>query len=176
MLNDIQATIEQLVAKFDKNPRSTCAKLVKTFMSGQDDDPPSFVLRSVLGSLFRNPSLRTLVPPVTCRLIRCEPKDADVLTHFIASLNQDIQRFHQNSEWTQPHSLYQGGSLRAVNAALKAPAALTVIHSSLPTLLQPFPPMETSTSRDVMENWRLVDGQSSHPLMRPIPVAKALPQ
>ncbi|POM67252.1 Hypothetical protein PHPALM_16768 [Phytophthora palmivora] len=86
----LQATIEHLMTKFDKNPSSTCAKIVKTFMSGQDNDSPSLVLRLLLGSLLRDSSLRTLIPPVTYRLLRCQPKDTDVLTHFINTANQGM--------------------------------------------------------------------------------------
>ncbi|POM79980.1 Serine protease family S33 [Phytophthora palmivora] len=74
----LQVTIEPLMAKFDKNPSSTCAKLVKTFMGGQDNDPPSFVLRSLLGSLFRDPALRTLIPTDPKTRLQCVPADADV--------------------------------------------------------------------------------------------------
>ncbi|POM61685.1 hypothetical protein PHPALM_29267 [Phytophthora palmivora] len=86
----LQATIEHLMTKFDKNPSSTCAKIVKTLKSGQDDDSPSFVLRFLLGSLLQDPALRTFIPTVAYRLLRCEPNDADVLAHFINRLNQDM--------------------------------------------------------------------------------------
>ncbi|POM62570.1 hypothetical protein PHPALM_28261 [Phytophthora palmivora] len=83
----LQATIEHLMAKFDKNPSSTCAKLLK---SDQDDNSPSFVLRFLLGSLLQDADWRTLIPPVTYRFLRCEPKDIDILTHFINKFNQDM--------------------------------------------------------------------------------------
>ncbi|POM62895.1 hypothetical protein PHPALM_27901 [Phytophthora palmivora] len=86
----LQATIKHLMTKFDKNPSSTCAKIVKTFMGGQDDDSPSFVLRALFGSLVLTPAYRTLIPPLTYRLLRCESKDTDVLTHFINTLNQGM--------------------------------------------------------------------------------------
>ncbi|POM59591.1 hypothetical protein PHPALM_31649 [Phytophthora palmivora] len=86
----LQATLQHLMTKFDKNPSSTCATLVKTLKTDQDDDPPSFVLRFLLGSLLRDSVMRTLIPPITYRFLRCEPKDVDVLTHFIANMIQNI--------------------------------------------------------------------------------------
>ncbi|POM73343.1 Hypothetical protein PHPALM_9818 [Phytophthora palmivora] len=88
--NDLDTTIERLMTNFDKNPSSTCAKLVKTLKSGQDDDSPSFVLRYLFGYLIADSAMRTVVPPVAYRLLRCEPKDIDVLTHLIKSLNRGM--------------------------------------------------------------------------------------
>ncbi|OWZ18453.1 Serine protease [Phytophthora megakarya] len=88
---DIEATIQHLMTKFDKKPKSTCAKLVKTLNSGQDDDPPSFALRYLLGTLLLDSSIRALLPPVVYRLLRCSPEDVDVLKHLMVTTNQGYQ-------------------------------------------------------------------------------------
>ncbi|POM68437.1 Hypothetical protein PHPALM_15404 [Phytophthora palmivora] len=69
-------------ARFKKKVRP-----VKTLKSDQDGDSPSFILRYLFGSLLTNSGLRTLIPPITYRLLRCAPKDVDVLTQFITTMN-----------------------------------------------------------------------------------------
>ncbi|POM62568.1 hypothetical protein PHPALM_28269 [Phytophthora palmivora] len=90
--SDLQTTVERLMTKFDKNPSSTCAKIVKTFKTGQDNTSPSLILRSLLGSLLWDSASRTLIPPITYRLLRCEPNDIEVLTYLIASMNLSSRR------------------------------------------------------------------------------------
>ncbi|OWZ22758.1 Serine protease [Phytophthora megakarya] len=98
----IEATIQHLMTKFDKKPMSTCAKVVKTLNSGQDDDPPSFVLRYLLGALLLDSSTRTLLPPVVYRFLRCSSKDVDVLQHFMTAVNQGYQLQGGANEHTSP--------------------------------------------------------------------------
>ncbi|EGZ15172.1 hypothetical protein PHYSODRAFT_432169, partial [Phytophthora sojae] len=82
----LKATLQQLIMKLDKNPKATCAKLLKTAQTGQDEDPPSFVLRYLLGALL-DTDMRTLIPPIVYRLFRCAKKDVAVLTKFIETVN-----------------------------------------------------------------------------------------
>ncbi|OWY96147.1 hypothetical protein PHMEG_00033664 [Phytophthora megakarya] len=70
---DIEATIQHLMTKFEKKPMSTCAKLVRKLNSGQNDDPPSFALRYLLGALL------------------LDAKDVGVLKHFMATINRGYQ-------------------------------------------------------------------------------------
>ncbi|EGZ05933.1 hypothetical protein PHYSODRAFT_342129 [Phytophthora sojae] len=86
--NGLKATLQQLMMKLDKNPKATCAKLLRSVQSGQDEDPPSFVLRYLLGQLLLIMDLRTLIPPIVYRLFRCAKKDVAVLTKVIETVNQ----------------------------------------------------------------------------------------
>uniref|UniRef100_H3GEH8 AB hydrolase-1 domain-containing protein n=1 Tax=Phytophthora ramorum TaxID=164328 RepID=H3GEH8_PHYRM len=86
----IQASIQHLFSKLDKNPKSTCSELIKTTKSDMDEDPPSFALRYVLGTLVIGTGTRTLIPPVVYRLLRCAPKDVDVLSFLISMVNDGL--------------------------------------------------------------------------------------
>ncbi|UIZ24562.1 hypothetical protein KXD40_008481 [Peronospora effusa] len=81
--NNLQATLQDLITKFDENPKSTCAALMSKLNSDQSSHPASYVLRQILGNLLLDASMRTFIPPLVYRLNRCEAKDVDVLTHFI---------------------------------------------------------------------------------------------
>ena len=81
----LSATLHDVMSKFDKDPNSTCATLVRNFT----EDEPSSGLRSTLGGLVRGPPMRSLVPPVVYRLNRCEPLDVETLTRFFTIITQD---------------------------------------------------------------------------------------
>ncbi|EGZ22387.1 hypothetical protein PHYSODRAFT_447777, partial [Phytophthora sojae] len=87
--NGLKATLQQLMMKLDKNPKATCAKLLRSAQTGQDEDPPSFVLRYLLGALL-DTKVRTLIPPIVYRLFRCAKKDVAVLTKFIETVNPGL--------------------------------------------------------------------------------------
>ncbi|KAL3670308.1 hypothetical protein V7S43_004619 [Phytophthora oleae] len=84
----LKATLKHLMAKLDKNPNSKCAKALKTAKTNQDDDPPSFVLRYLLGALISQEITRTLVPAFVYRILRCAQKDVDVLKFFMEVLKK----------------------------------------------------------------------------------------
>ncbi|CAI5728954.1 unnamed protein product [Peronospora effusa] len=79
--NSLQATLQDLITKFDENPKSKCVALMSKLYSDQSSDPASYVLRQTLGNLLLDVNLRTFIPPLVYRLNRCEAKDIDVLKH-----------------------------------------------------------------------------------------------
>ncbi|KAL3658442.1 hypothetical protein V7S43_016575 [Phytophthora oleae] len=83
---DLPTTLKSLLENFDSSPESTCAALVSSVNS---DQPASYTLRQILGSLLESDSMRTLIPPVVYRLNRCALEDIDMLTHFFTEMNAD---------------------------------------------------------------------------------------
>uniref|UniRef100_A0AAV1TSP6 Peptidase S33 tripeptidyl aminopeptidase-like C-terminal domain-containing protein n=1 Tax=Peronospora matthiolae TaxID=2874970 RepID=A0AAV1TSP6_9STRA len=81
----LPTTLHDVMSKFDKDPNSTCATLVRNFT----EDEPSSGLRRTLGGLARGPPMRSAIPPVIYRLNRCEPSDVEILTHFFTIITQD---------------------------------------------------------------------------------------
>ncbi|CAH0485882.1 unnamed protein product [Peronospora farinosa] len=78
----LPATLQDVITKFDKKPKSTCAALVSKLYRDQSSEPASYLLRRTLSILLMDASLRTLIPPIVYRLSRCKSKDVDVLRHF----------------------------------------------------------------------------------------------
>uniref|UniRef100_H3GWI2 AB hydrolase-1 domain-containing protein n=1 Tax=Phytophthora ramorum TaxID=164328 RepID=H3GWI2_PHYRM len=89
----LSGTIQHLITKLDRDPESTCAKLIKDFKidNGVSSiEPPSFSLRRALGTLLSDADMRTLIPPVVYRLNRCASKDIPVLGQLVAALKSNI--------------------------------------------------------------------------------------
>ncbi|ETN06426.1 hypothetical protein PPTG_13756 [Phytophthora nicotianae INRA-310] len=79
------------MTKLDKNPTSTCAKVLETAGTDQEDyGPPSFALRNLLGSLLADSDYRTMIPSIVYRLARCAKKDVDVLSHMLEYVKNGI--------------------------------------------------------------------------------------
>jgi hypothetical protein len=91
----------------DADPTSTCAQIFNSTNTQQGDQPPSFGLRFVLGTLLKDSYLRTLIPSVVYRSDRCAPEDVDVLSQFVTSLTSNAGPKNQDSafESTLLHSL-----------------------------------------------------------------------
>lgn len=88
--------------EFNNDPNSTCAALVANTKSEsivQSGEPPSFALRRALGSMLKDSSLRTFIPPIVHRLHRCASKDIDVLTVFFKTLSANIEPKTQDSAY-----------------------------------------------------------------------------
>ncbi|GMF22589.1 unnamed protein product [Phytophthora lilii] len=82
----LNSTLEDLINQFDKNPNSTCAALITKVKSNGLDGRPSSSLRFALGSLLKEPFMRTVIPPLVYRLHRCASKDINVLKKFVGTL------------------------------------------------------------------------------------------
>ncbi|OWZ13671.1 hypothetical protein PHMEG_00012967 [Phytophthora megakarya] len=76
----LKQALYHVLAKLDKNPTSTCAKLLTTMNLSPYDDPPSFIFRGLLLAQLQSMGQRTLIPPMVYRFLRCAKKDVDVLT------------------------------------------------------------------------------------------------
>lgn len=81
----LQSAIQQLYTKFDKDPSTTCAKLLTT-----TDTAASSIVRSILGLTIKESAIRSFIAPIVHRLQRCAAKDVDVLSHFITRYGSDI--------------------------------------------------------------------------------------
>ncbi|CAI5730642.1 unnamed protein product [Hyaloperonospora brassicae] len=91
----LPASLRHLIEKFDKEPHSACAQLVKK--EGLNPrDSPSLSLRSVLGWMLPDPALRAFIPVVVYRLSHCEKGDLTVLTRFFTSFKLYIERENQD--------------------------------------------------------------------------------
>ncbi|OWZ07466.1 hypothetical protein PHMEG_00020138 [Phytophthora megakarya] len=91
----LNSTLQNLIDDFDKNPTSTCAALVNKSVGF--DNTPSLGLRRALGLALMHPDLRTLIPPVVYRLVRCSPNDVDVLTQFLTLVVKNDEAKFQDS-------------------------------------------------------------------------------
>ncbi|POM61459.1 hypothetical protein PHPALM_29519 [Phytophthora palmivora] len=100
----LRSVLEELIIELDKNPKSTCAAMMHTVNNNEpnvSDEPPSFTLRRMLGSLLADSIQRTFIAPVVYRLHRCAPKDAPVLTRFIKGFN-----WYQNLGFNRPETTW----------------------------------------------------------------------
>ncbi|KAK1941376.1 hypothetical protein P3T76_007242 [Phytophthora citrophthora] len=86
----LKATIQHLFTAFDKDPNSKCASFFNTTQTEQNEDPSSFALRTVLGLLLSDSSLRTLIPPVVYRLARCSSNDIEVLNNLVEKMSGSV--------------------------------------------------------------------------------------
>ncbi|EGZ08207.1 hypothetical protein PHYSODRAFT_527575 [Phytophthora sojae] len=84
--NTVPTTLRGLLADFDKDPNSTCASLLKK-LKYYGEFAPSGALTLIFGTMLVDAELRKLIPPVVYRMKRCEAKDAEVLSQFIAYYN-----------------------------------------------------------------------------------------
>ncbi|EEY64467.1 serine protease family S33, putative [Phytophthora infestans T30-4] len=85
----LTSTLDNVLAKLDKKPNSTCASIV----SKSDDEVtlPSHALRAFLSSLLLDSTMRNAIPPVVFRLNRCHRKDVDVLKFFFKYYGEVIR-------------------------------------------------------------------------------------
>ncbi|KAG1683004.1 hypothetical protein DVH05_009456 [Phytophthora capsici] len=100
----LTGTIKHLIAQFDKDPDSPCASITNTLYNSTDStgtgtgttsngteaEPPSFILRRVLGTMMSDPEMRKLIPPVVYRLDRCGDKDLAILNRVIQVLQDSM--------------------------------------------------------------------------------------
>ncbi|KAL3660365.1 hypothetical protein V7S43_014518 [Phytophthora oleae] len=86
----LNETVQDLLNQFDKNPNSTCATLISNVQSKGLDGLPSSSLKFTLGTLLKDTSMRTLIPPLVYRLNRCASKDLNVLKKFVTTLSSNV--------------------------------------------------------------------------------------
>ncbi|KAG6623792.1 Serine protease [Phytophthora cinnamomi] len=98
----LKASVLQLMANLDKNPKSDCAQVVKMLKTHQEAEPPSFALRILFGRLLMYSRARTLLPPIVHRLLRCEEQDAMVLMQAVTVINFDLDSDDNPDEYTSP--------------------------------------------------------------------------
>ncbi|KAG2788199.1 hypothetical protein Pcac1_g2313 [Phytophthora cactorum] len=83
----LRDTLQNVIEQFEKEPNSTCAKLISNVKTIRGGDPPAVALRVGHGALLMDMYQRRFISAFVYRLNRCEPDDVDVLTLFIKSLN-----------------------------------------------------------------------------------------
>ena len=91
----LPASLRHIIKKFDKEPQSACAQLVKK-EGLYSRHSPSLSLRSALGWMLPDPTLRAFIPVVVYRLSHCEKGDLAVLAQFFASLKSYLERENQD--------------------------------------------------------------------------------
>ncbi|TMW67434.1 hypothetical protein Poli38472_011054 [Pythium oligandrum] len=89
--NSLSVELKSLLLSLD-NGSSKCTSFLQTSLAAFSGSPPSAVapgdaLRTLLGSLLADATLRTLIPVLTYRLRRCGDQDEAVLGHFFSMLS-----------------------------------------------------------------------------------------
>ncbi|OWZ20804.1 hypothetical protein PHMEG_0004741 [Phytophthora megakarya] len=99
--NSLSLTIQNLYKAFDKNPNSTCAALLNNIKapSINTGEQPSFTLRRALGTMLRDSTLRTFIPPIVYRLHRCRQKDVDLLPQFFSTFSENADPKTQDTAY-----------------------------------------------------------------------------
>ena len=77
----LPATLQDLITKLDKNPKSTCAALVSS-LNSWSTEPASYILRRLLANLLADIVMLPLIPIIVYRLHRCDMNDYSVLANF----------------------------------------------------------------------------------------------
>ncbi|KAG1706024.1 hypothetical protein DVH05_002586 [Phytophthora capsici] len=91
--NGLAGAIKHLIAKFDRDPKSLCARTINglsksTGTGATEAEPPSFTLRRALGTMLSYPEVRKFIPPVVYRLNRCADEDKAILDRVIQILQE----------------------------------------------------------------------------------------
>uniref|UniRef100_A0AAV1TLE4 Peptidase S33 tripeptidyl aminopeptidase-like C-terminal domain-containing protein n=1 Tax=Peronospora matthiolae TaxID=2874970 RepID=A0AAV1TLE4_9STRA len=91
-------SLQQLIKKFDKEPNSSCAQLVRT-KGAQTIYPPSFSLRSTLGMMLLDSTFRMFIPPLIYRLNHCTKGDRTVLAQFFTAFKKAVTAKSEDSAY-----------------------------------------------------------------------------